>query len=543
MTTPRSRVAVGVVAGLCATVAFVAPATLPTAFGTPRPAEPGVSALPLGPADLPQTVTSSTVQPGVTYTRIERGRVDAATRWVVEVNIPATTSSPDPDAPARSVQDHASASGLVAELAAAGFSASADPVQQDATVDLAASVIGYRVRLTSTYATLADANAAVAAVKAAGFSCRAWYQGWDGASTAVAHWTINVVTIDPRAFKGNLAATYGPDIQQRETTTALSAFTGADAAINAGFFVLDPAAGAPGDPAGVGVYNGALESETVAGRPAVVFDRNAQHTQIVRPTWRGSITAGKTTTALDGINRVPGLIRNCGGDAGDLVTSLPLHDITCTDPSELVVFDAAYGPTPTGAGAEAVIDAKGRVVSVSATRGTTLATGQHSLQAIGNLTSVVANLRVGAKVSVSTSLTAPAAGALTRPGRYVVNGGPQLLNDGATYITQATDGMVHPDDPSFAYGWVLQRNPRTFIGTNAAGQTLLVAVDGRQLNQAGLSIPETAAVARALGMVDAMNLDGGGSTAMAINGTLVNSPSDATGERPVGDAIVVLPKK
>ncbi len=40
----------------------------------------------------------------------------------------------------------------------------------------------------------------------------------------------------------------------------------------------------------------------------------------------------------------------------------------------------------------------------------------------------------------------------------------QLLREGASYITQARDGMVHPGDPSFAYGFVPQRNPRTFAG-------------------------------------------------------------------------------
>jgi exopolysaccharide biosynthesis protein len=70
---------------------------------------------------------------------------------------------------------------------------------------------------------------------------------------------------------------------------------------------------------------------------------------------------------------------------------------------------------------------------------------------------------------------------------------------------------------------------------------VLVTVDGRTTADLGLSIPETADVARSLGLVDAMNLDGGGSTAMAVNGALVTHPSDAAGERPVGDAIVVTP--
>ena len=43
----------------------------------------------------------------------------------------------------------------------------------------------------------------------------------------------------------------------------------------------------------------------------------------------------------------------------------------------------------------------------------------------------------------------------------------------------------------------------------------------------------------ALGAVDAVNLDGGGSTTMAVRGNIVTRPSDATGERPIADAMVV----
>ncbi len=49
-------------------------------------------------------------------------------------------------------------------------------------------------------------------------------------------------------------------------------------------------------------------------------------------------------------------------------------------------------------------------------------------------------------------------------------------------------------------------------------------------------------MARALGMRDAVNLDGGGSTTMVVGGQVINSPSDAAGERPVGDALLVLPR-
>ena len=66
------------------------------------------------------------------------------------------------------------------------------------------------------------------------------------------------------------------------------------------------------------------------------------------------------------------------------------------------------------------------------------------------------------------------------------------------------------------------------------------AVDGRAPGySAGLNFEEEAAVMLALGAVDAVNLDGGGSTTMTVRGNLVTRPSDATGERPIADAMVV----
>src|SRR5690606_22571114 len=127
------------------------------------------------------------------------------------------------------------------------------------------------------------------------------------------------------------------------------------------------------------------------------------------------------------------------------------------------------------------------------------------------------------------------------PGTDILNGGPELVRDGRLHVTPATDGMVRPGDPSFYYGWVHKRNPRTLAGVDAAGRTVLVTADGRSTESLGLSIPESAAVARALGLRDAVNLDGGGSTTLVVDGDVLNDPSDAAGERPVGDALLILP--
>jgi exopolysaccharide biosynthesis protein len=118
------------------------------------------------------------------------------------------------------------------------------------------------------------------------------------------------------------------------------------------------------------------------------------------------------------------------------------------------------------------------------------------------------------------------------------------MTNGVENITAKRDGMAHQGDSnSFYYGWVHKRNPRTIAGVDAQGRTLLVTADGRQTTALGLSIKESADVARSLGMVDAINLDGGGSTTMVVNGQVVNSPSDAAGQRPVGDALLVLPRR
>jgi hypothetical protein len=517
---------------LCAATAMAASASAGTGDGRPGP-------LDLGPSGLPESREVQSIQPGVTLTRITRGAADPAAVWVVEVSIPGGASSPDPDAPPRSIQDQSSAEAFAARLTDAGFPSEAQIVRQPQVADVQAGVLGYRVRLRAAFADQAAASAEVARLSAAGFSGRAWYSGWDGDSTARGPWTVNVVTLDSRRFRGTLGGTYGPTLEDREKTTELAALERANVALNAGFFVFDPAAGAEGDPAGAGVYRGRLQSEPVGDRPVLVLDDRGRHSDVVRPSWSGSVRLPAGTGVLDGLNRVPGLIRNCGGTLDDLPTWRPLHDVTCTDDAELVLFTPAFGPTtPSGAGAEAILDRSGRVVAVLHSRGTALGAGKRSLQATGDLAPTAAALRPGDRVRARPTLGSDGR-PLTGPGTTVINGGPLLMEDGAVHITQRRDGMHQPSNPSFDYGWVLQRNPRTFAGTDAQGRALFVTVDGRQLGELGLSIPETAAVARSLGMIEAINLDGGGSTAMVIHGSLISHPSDASGERAVGDAIVI----
>jgi exopolysaccharide biosynthesis protein len=76
-----------------------------------------------------------------------------------------------------------------------------------------------------------------------------------------------------------------------------------------------------------------------------------------------------------------------------------------------------------------------------------------------------------------------------------------------------------------------------------AGKGLLwiVVVDGRQPGYSdGMSLPELAGLFKSLGATEAVNLDGGGSTVMVLDGYPVSRPSDAGGERAVVNALGVV---
>ncbi|MFC9113782.1 phosphodiester glycosidase family protein [Streptomyces sp. NPDC057092] len=501
--------------------------------------------LPLGSSDLAETRTTRTLQPGLTLTHIVRGAVDPAHHWTVEATIPGGDTSPDPDAPPTTLKDRASADELAADLRGDGFDARSEQVTTPSTADYAGGTLGWRVRVGG-FPSQSAAAAERTRMTRAGYTGSVTYTGWDGATTDRGPWRLDVLTIDPRTFRGTLDATHGPDIEDRETVSALADDADAVAAVNAGFFVLDPRSGAPGDLAGVGLYDGRLLSEPVSGRPGFVVQDNGRRTQITRLTWEGKVSARGTSLTLDGVNRVPGLIRNCGGSEGDSPTALPLHDVTCTNPDQLVAFTPEYGAsTPQGEGVEAVLDSGGRVRELRSVRGGSLPPGGSSIQATGrHVAALTALARPGERLRIDTGLRDDRGRRVTPgPGTDIVNAGPELVRGGRLHVTPATDGMVHPGDPSWYYGWVHKRNPRTLAGTDASGRTVLVTADGRSTDSLGLSITESATVARSLGLRDAVNLDGGGSTTMVAKGQVVNVPSDAAGERPVGDALLILPRR
>ena len=90
-------------------------------------------------------------------------------------------------------------------------------------------------------------------------------------------------------------------------------------------------------------------------------------------------------------------------------------------------------------------------------------------------------------------------------------------------------------------GFLTARHPRTFVGFDRDTTKLfLCTVDGRQQASIGMNFREMADFLLSIGVRNAVNFDGGGSTTMVVQGKIVNSPSDKTGERPVANTLQVI---
>jgi exopolysaccharide biosynthesis protein len=107
-----------------------------------------------------------------------------------------------------------------------------------------------------------------------------------------------------------------------------------------------------------------------------------------------------------------------------------------------------------------------------------------------------------------------------------MGGGPILLQGGEIVLGPCTTSICNV-------------NPRTAVGLTSDGTVLLVVIDGRQKTSVGMTLGQLAEYMRKLGSVQAMNLDGGGSSTLVVRGDVVNRPSDGH-ERRVAAAIAVM---
>jgi hypothetical protein len=107
-------------------------------------------------------------------------------------------------------------------------------------------------------------------------------------------------------------------------------------------------------------------------------------------------------------------------------------------------------------------------------------------------------------------------GVLWKPSQ-AVGGGPMLVKAGKIRDTSKEEGFGESH---------LKRHPRTAIGYRDENTVVVMVVDGRQVTSAGVTIVELAQLMLAVGCREAVNLDGGGSSAMVAADEIVNIPVD-----------------
>ena len=116
-----------------------------------------------------------------------------------------------------------------------------------------------------------------------------------------------------------------------------------------------------------------------------------------------------------------------------------------------------------------------------------------------------------------------------------VGGGPVLVQQGAVKIT-------NNEERKFAGKAIADKHPRTAMGYTADGYLIILAVEGRNKGVAeGASLTQLAKMLLELGCVEALNLDGGGSSCLLVNGKETIAPSDKV-QRAVPAVLIIQQK-
>lgn len=322
-------------------------------------------------------------------------------------------------------------------------------------------------------------------------------------------WTVNVLILDPSKTRLFLGRALDMGVGT-ETPSSIAARLGALAATNGGYFRTEGVY--RGEPAGILALAGKVLSEPTRKRPGLAF----------------SNAGGKTRLAVVDVDFAAEVVPAKGaGRRVDGVNRPRLDD-------ELILYTPEFNRTTlTGpSGAEAVV-AAGRIRSVRDGRGdAAIPPGSWVVSGHGASRAwVLKNMKEGARAELKSRVR-------LRPSppfapEFVLGGGPRLVRGGRPAAD--SDPGIYPE------GFAAARHPRTAVGVRADGRILIVTVDGRQPEMSvGMTIAELACLLIELGAVEAVNMDGGGSTAMVVRGRVVSSPSDLTGERAVGDALLVF---
>lgn len=343
--------------------------------------------------------------------------------------------------------------------------------------------------------------------------------------TAPAPLVVTAVTVDVVNPSVSVKAAIGQDtvytddaLKGREKISTMAARKGALVAVNSDFF---PFGDVPtGDPLNVCVIDGELISEP-AGNRAVMGVLSNRAVFFDTPRLDAKLTFARgVSRQIDGINRVRDTNQVILYTAACGLTTqnkFKATDLICTSQDLPVRIGKPIALTITEVKLDAIntpIPKDGVVVS-----------GGGPAASFLN-----ANAKVGDVITVQFNIKSASCYDWTMIDQ-AVGGGPWILKDGKEFIDLEAEGM----GASFSK----TKHPRTAVGTTAEGRLMLVTVDGRQTISEGISLPDLSALMKRLGCVNAINLDGGGSTTMAVKGLIANSISGSD-ERAVANGFLVF---
>lgn len=329
--------------------------------------------------------------------------------------------------------------------------------------------------------------------------------------------SAHILEVNPKDFTFVLARALNNGLG-RETVSSIAKRKGAAAAINGGYFMIGGTY--DGMARGVLKIGGNWVAAPRMGRGAIGWD-NGGGAAISRLQTSVTLTIGDKIFPVDNFN-VPR-----GGKEAVLYTGA-FHPSTLTFPegTEIAIQD-------------------GKILSVHKGKGDTPLPYRGFVYSVDHLSPVdLKGVAAGAPVDVAFHVKA-----LDRePGisptfwdtcNNIVGGAGMLLHNGEISQTFQEEGLQG--------NFIETKMPRTAVGIKPDGVWVFVVVDGRQpMLSEGLTLHELAAFMRSLGCVQALNLDGGGSSTMVVEGNIVNSPvgeaedTHSYPERRVSDAILIF---
>lgn len=331
---------------------------------------------------------------------------------------------------------------------------------------------------------------------------------------------MNLLRLDLKKVRLDVVHAMGAAIGT-EKTSSIAARHGALAAINAGFFRLDMSIFA-GDAAGILKIDGKFWSESNATRIAFGITNSDEKTEVSFGHIETKLTLYMgidTSYSIAGINRERReneiLIFTPEFGRSTLTSSDGLEFLVKTPSKDRNTGNVTVGKRGEGSSS---IPSDGYVISVSGDKQKELS---YFFKKLMNLVSW--NIVYNSLEKEKSKFFATA--------DDIVGGVPQLIKNSKIDITWEQEKTTK--------SFVETRHPRTAVAKLKDGKFLMITVDGRSESSGGIGLYDLAAYLLELGATDAMNLDGGGSTTMFLDGKVVNHPSDKEGERKVSDAILV----